>query len=188
MSPGPDGKADLVLLEPVILGAQLPAAVGEGRVCLRLEQDPNTIGEVDCDGGTNYDVSLTIDSGGTGAAGPPSLTVGSGTGDSGAGAGVLRVLLYGATTDNDATPCSAASYVTPPTRTAITTAVATSEITNTRQGGTVTVSLTGKPYSCAPWAADGPASIAMPNVSLDFVLPFGLGTQDVAQVLRLNDQ
>jgi hypothetical protein len=34
---------------------------------------------------------------------------------------------------------------------------------------------------------DAGASIAAPNASLDFVLPFGLGTQDVAQVLRLND-
>jgi len=187
-TPGADGKADLVLLQPAILGAQLPSAAGEGRVCFRIEQDPTAMGEIDCDGGTNYDVFLTIDSGGTGAAGPPSLTVGAGAGNSGAGAGVLRVLLFGATTSSDATPCTAASYVTPPTRTALTTAVSTSEITNTRQGGNVTVSLTGKPYACNPWASDGPPSIALPNVSLDFVLPFGLGTQDVAQVLRLNDQ
>jgi len=186
-TPGPDGKADLVLLEPAILGARLPSAAGEGRVCFRIEQDPDALGEIDCDGGTNYDVFLTVDSGGTGAAGTPRLTVGGGASSSGAGAGVLRVLLFGATTSSDATPCTAASYVTPPTRTALTTAVSTSEITNTRQGGTVTVSLTGKPYACTPWASDGPASIALPNVSLDFVLPFGLGTQDVAQVLRLDD-
>ena len=188
MTPGPDGKADLVLLAPVYLGAQLPAAAGSGRVCFRVEQDPDAIGEIDCDGGSNYDVFLTIDSNGSSAAGPASLTVGAGGTDSGPGAGVLRVLLYGATTSDTSTPCTAASYVTPPTRTALTTAVSTSQITDTRQGGDISVTLTGKPYSCAAWSSDGPASIALPNVSLDFVLPYGLGTQDVAQVLRLNDQ
>lgn len=74
------------------------------------------------------------------------------------------------------------------TKTALTTATATSEITDTRQGGTVTSTLTGKPYACGSWSTDGPPSIALPNVTFDFVLPFGLGTQDVAQVLRLNDQ
>ena len=39
-------------------------------------------------------------------------------------------------------------------------------ITNTRQGGTVTVTLTGKPYACTPWAADGPASIAVPTTPI----------------------
>jgi hypothetical protein len=97
------------------------------------------------------------------------------------------VLLFGATTSDDTTPCTAATYVTT-TKTALTTATATSEITDTRQGGTVTTTLTGVPYSCGQWTTDGPASIALPNVTFDFVLPFGLGTQDVAQVLRLNDQ
>ena len=186
-TPGPDGKAELVLLEPAYVGAQLPSAAGEGRVCFRIEQDPDAIGEIDCDGGTNYDVSLTADSNGTSAAGPQTLSIGAGAGDSGAGAGVLRVLLFGATTGDDATPCTDATYVTT-TRTALPTATATSEITDTRQGGTVTTTLTGLPYACDGWATDGPASVALPNVTFDFVLPFGLGTQDVAQVLRLNDE
>ena len=186
-APGPDGKAELVLLEPAYVGAHLPSAAGSGRVCFRIEQDPDALGEIDCDGGTNYDVLLTADSNGTSAEGPQTLTVGAGATDSGAGAGVLRVLLFGATTSDDTTPCTAATYVTT-TKTALTTAIATSEITDTRQGGSVTSTLTGKPYACGPWSTDGPASIALPNVTFDFVLPFGLGTQDVAQVLRLNDQ
>ena len=181
------GKAELVLLEPAYIGAHLPSAAGSGRVCFRIEQDPDALGEIDCDGGTNYDVLLTADSNGTSAEGPQTLTVGAGATDSGAGAGVLRVLLFGATTSDDTTPCTAATYVTT-TKTALTTAIATSEITDTRQGGSVTSTLTGKPYACGPWSTDGPASIALPNVTFDFVLPFGLGTQDVAQVLRLNDQ
>lgn len=184
--PGPDGKAELVLLAPAYVGAHLPSAAGSGRVCFRIEQDPDAIGEIDCDGGTNYDVFLTADSNGTGTEGPQTLTVGAGAGNSGAGAGVLRVLLFGATTSDDTTPCTAATYVTT-TRTALTTATATSEITDTRQGGTVTTTLTGKPYACGAWTTDGPASIALPNETFDFVLPFGLGTQDVAQVLRIDD-
>ena len=35
-------------------------------------------GEIDCDGGTNYDVDIVVDSAGTGPNGTPTLTVGAG--------------------------------------------------------------------------------------------------------------
>ena len=63
-------------------------------------------------------------------------------------------------------------------------------ITNARLSdggvGTQTTTLAGRPFSCGSWTEDSGASIAAPNVAMDFELPF-LGTIDIPQVLRLND-
>ena len=42
--------------------------------------------------------------------------------------------------------------------------------------------------ACDEHPAAATASIAAPNITYDFPLPANLGTQDVAQVLRLNDK
>jgi len=187
--PDLDGTTPLFLTETVYIGASVPSIAGSGRACLRIEQDPSNPGEIDCDGGSNYDVNLVVDSAGTGANGTPTLTVSTGVTDSGAGAAVIRVLATAALTPDAVTPCEAADYSPAPTvQTAFTTATATSTILNPRQGGFQTVvTLAGKPFDCNAWTENGPASIAAPNLNMDVTLPV-VGTLDIAQLLRLNDQ
>ena len=186
--PGPDGRTPLYLTATAYIGASVPSIAGSGRVCLRIEQDPAHAGEIDCDGGTNYDVDLVVDSAGLGANGTPALTVGAGPGDSGAGAAVLRVRATPALTTDGATPCEDADYSpASPIATAFTTATAKSTILNPRQGGIQTVvTLAGKPFDCDAWTENGPASLAAPNVNMDVTLPV-VGTLDIAQLLRLSD-
>ncbi len=186
--PDANGRTPLYLTATAYVGGSVPSLAGSGRACVRIEQDPVHAGEIDCDGGSNYDVDLVVDSGGTGANGTSTLTVGAGAGDSGAGAAVIRVRVTPALTTDGSTPCTDADYTTtPPIATAFTTALATSTILNPRQGGAQTlVSLTGKPFDCVAWTENGPASIAAPNLNMDVTLPV-VGTLDIAQVLRLND-
>jgi cysteine-rich repeat protein len=187
--PDANGKTPLYLTQTAYIGASVPAIAGSGRACLRIEQDPSHAGEIDCDGGTNYDVGLVVDSAGTGANGTPTLTVGAGLGDSGAGAAVIRVLATAALTPDAVTPCEDADYSPAPTvMTAFTTAIATSTILNPRQGGLQTVvTLGGTPFDCNAGSENGPASVVAPNLNMDVTLPV-VGTLDIAQALRLNDQ
>jgi hypothetical protein len=92
-------------------------------------------------------------------------------------------------TTDGITPCADADYSPAPTiETASTTAIATSTILNPRQGGAqVGVTVAGKPFDCDAWTENGPASIATPLLNVDITLPLGIGTIDIAQVLRLND-
>jgi len=185
--PDANGVAALLLTEPVILGATLPALAGTGRVCVRVRQDPDAIGRIDCDGGSNFDATITIDSQGAGAALPPVFTAGAGGDDSGPGAAIVRVLVQGATTTDATTTCEDADYsASPVTRTGFTTATAVATVQNALQGGLLTATLTGQPFTCANWTTDGGASLAAPNVNLDVPLSV-LGILDVGQVLRLND-
>jgi hypothetical protein len=181
---GADGRAALLLAEPLVLSANLPSLAGGGRVCVRVRQDPDHRGQIDCDGGSAYDVALSVDSNGTGASGPPALSIGGA--DAGPGGAVLRVIVEAGTTDDGVTPCEAATYAAP-LRTAVTTATATSSIVNAQQGGTVSVTQAARPFDCDNWVENAGASLAAPNVNMDVVLPLGLGTVDIAQVLRLND-
>ncbi len=180
-----DGIADFILSEPLTLNSSLPAAIGT--LCMRWRQDPDRVGFIDCDGGSNVDADLTIDSMGAGAAGPQSLTVSGGAGDSGAGAAVTYLTVEfaqlgpGVLCDDEGVVYSA------PSDAAVTTGQATAEIQNMLQIGTSTVQQSGQPFDCGNWTSDSGASVASPNVAFDVVLPFGLGTVDVAQVLRLND-
>jgi cysteine-rich repeat protein len=186
--PDANGKTPLYLDATAYIGASVPSIAGSGRACLRIEQDPLHPGEIDCDGGSNYDVDLVVDSAGLGANGTPTLTVGAGASDSGAGAAVIRVRATAALTPDGVTPCEDADYSPAPTvETAFTTATATSTILNPRQGGLQTaVTLAGKPFDCNAWTENGPASIAAPNLNMDVTLPV-VGTLDIAQALRLND-
>ena len=49
------------------------------------------------------------------------------------------------------------------------------------------MSQSAQPFDCGNWVEDAGASLAAPNVNMDVVLPLGLGTVDIAQVLRIND-
>ncbi|MEB2285363.1 MAG: hypothetical protein B6D46_14450 [Polyangiaceae bacterium UTPRO1] len=186
--PDVNGRTALYLTGTAYIGASVPSLAGPGRACLRIEQDPAHAGEIDCDGGTNYDVKLVVDSAGLGPNGAPTLTVGTGITDSGAGAAVLRVLVTPALTTDGSTPCENADYSPAPTiASAFTTAVAKSTILNPRQGGAQTsLTVAGKPFDCNAWTENGPASIVLPNVNMDVTLPV-VGTLDIAQALRLND-
>ncbi|MCC6765215.1 MAG: DUF4215 domain-containing protein [Deltaproteobacteria bacterium] len=186
--PDVNGRTALYLTATAYIGASVPSIAGPGRVCLRIEQDPAHAGEIDCDGGTNYDVDLVVDSAGLGANGTPTITVGAGAGDSGAGAAVIRVRATAAQTPDGVTPCEDADYSPAPTvETAFTTAIAKSTILNPRQGGAQTVvTLPGKPFDCGAWTENGPASIVAPNVNMDVALPV-VGTLDIAQALRFDD-
>ncbi len=184
-APDASGVARFNLAEDVLLYAPLPALAGGGKVCFKLRPDYDRTGLVDCDGGSNVDAELTVNSNGSGAASPPSLRVGAGVSDSGAGAAVAYVLLEAGTTGDDTTPCQDAVY-RDPVSTALTTGVSTSVIQSGLVIGAESVSLAGQPLDCTSWIADAGASIAMPNFNLDVPIPV-LGVQDVAQVLRLND-
>jgi hypothetical protein len=182
-----DGVATLLLKEPAYIGANAPSLAGGGKICFRLEQDPSANGFVDCDGGSNVNASLSVDSHGSAANGTPALTVG-GAGDSGAGAAVVRVLITGALSDDPGLDCTTADYtLAPSTQTALTTGTATSTIFNPRQGGTLTsLTLAGQPFDCDDWTENSGASIVLPNTNMDVPVPF-VGTFDLSQTLRLND-
>ena len=184
-APGPDGRAAFVLTQPVVLGASLPSLGGPGKVCVRVRQDPDHIGEIDCDGGSAYGVDLSVDSQGAGPNGTPTVTVGTG-GDAGPGGALLRVVIEAATTDDGVTLCEDADYAAP-LAIGVTTAAASSTILNPQQGGSTTVVQTGQPFNCSNWIENAGASVAGPNANMDVELPLGLGTFDLAQVLRLND-
>lgn len=180
-----DDVARFYLTEEVLLSAPLPALAGGGRVCMKVRPDYDRAGFIDCDGGSNTDVALTVDSNGAGAAGPSALTVGANPGDSGAGAAVAYVILTAGSTTDNTTPCEDAIYQDP-LPTALTTGTAHTEILNGLNIGAVSVTMAGQPFDCSSWAVDSGASVAWPNFNLDVNIPV-LGPQDVAQVLRLND-
>jgi hypothetical protein len=188
--PDGDGIARLILAESVVLGASLPTLAGAGRVCYRLRQDPDHRGFVDCDGGSNTDVELSLDSHGADPDGPSTFTIPADVTDSGAGAVVVRVLLEAAATSDAVTPCEEAEFSVP-IRTAFTTSTATSVILNAQLlgGGTGTIvgAMAGQPFDCSNWTENAGASIVVPNLNTDVELPLGLGTMDLTQLLRLND-
>lgn len=198
-----EGRAPLSWLTTTFLGANLLDTAQEfgqrGRICVRVQQDPEHTGWLDCDGGTGADAALSVDSNLGGPPPPdpvPSLTV-PGAADPGApaGAGVLRVLLQFAVDDANDTPCHTLDYSSAPAiPTAFTTATATATVLDDwidglgpASRGINTVSLGGVPFSCAAWGqASGPAaSIGAPFFTLDFVAPLLLSLVDVSQVLRL---
>lgn len=180
-----DDVARFHLTEEVLLSAPLPALAGGGRVCMKVRPDYDRAGFVDCDGGSNTDVSLSVDSNGAGASGPPTFVVGANASDSGAGAAVAYIVLTAGSTTDNTTPCTDAIYQDP-LHTAVTTGVAQTQILNGLNVGTVSISMGGQPLDCSTWSADTGASLVWSNVNMDVNIPV-LGPQDVAQILRLND-
>ena len=182
---GVDDVAPFYLTEKASLSSPLPALAGGGKVCVRVSPDHSTRGFIDCDGGSNADAELSIDSNAGGPADPSVLSVGGNPADSGAGAAVAYLIIESASTGDDLTPCEDAVF-SEPIRTAVTTGVARSEILNGLVVGNVVVSLSGQPFDCSNWTTDAGASLAWPSYNLDVPIPF-LGVQDVSQIQRLND-
>ncbi len=190
-APGPDGVAELTLANgPVVIGASVPDPLGiptEGYACFEFTQDPSNTGWIDCDGGSNAGVTLTVNSNGAGEAGPPVLTVGAGGSDSGVGAAVIRVLIRGAMTESDSEDCSMADFSgEPQSATALTTGTVYTTIEDPIQTGLAVVSLAGAPLDCGNWTENGGGSIVAANANMDVPVPV-FGTLDIAQALRLND-
>jgi cysteine-rich repeat protein len=183
--PDGTGVAPFYLDGEMLMSSPLPALAGGGRVCMHVRPDYDNVGFIDCDGGSNVDAALSVDSNGAGAAGAPSLTVAGGAGDSGAGAAVAYIILTAGSTSDNATPCEDAIYQDP-IQVAVTTGIAQSQILNGLVVGNVATSLTGQPFDCTNWVPDVGASVVWPNYNLDVNVPV-LGPQDVTQVLRLND-
>ncbi len=184
---GVDGIAALIVKQTAYIGANAPSLGGGGKACFRIEQDPSNLGFVDCDGGSNVDASLSVDSHYASANDVPALTIG-GLGDSGAGAAVIRVLITGSLSDDPDLACEDANYAGARfTTTAFTTGTARGTIFHPRQGGTsTTLALSGQPFNCANWTENSGGSIVAPNTNMDVTVG-GLGTFDLVQTWRLND-
>lgn len=210
-SVGPDGRAELRLVEPVVYGgANYPASSFEanvpGKVCVRIWS--TTSGWIDCNGGSNADASLTVDSDGPNPpSGPPELTVPAGGDDSGTGAGILPVQLQFVTLNTTMMEdqswdrvCNTVDYSSVPVySSAFVTGMATSTVLNgwgnsldgsvLEPKGTLQVSLSGMPFACSGWGSAGSTrpSLVLPFYSLDHpnppVLPGGL-VEDLALALR----
>lgn len=198
-----NGRSSLEWLTTTYVGANLPDAAHDlgqqGRVCLRIQQDPDHTGWIDCDGGTNAAASITVDSN-LGAPPPPNpvpvlSAPGAADGAAPAGSALVRVILQLATAPNDDVPCNSLDYASSPAiPTAFTTATGTSTVTEDlidgngpASRGVNSVSLAGTPFACASWgAASGPnASIVAPLFALDFIAPILGVTVDVSQAARL---
>lgn len=216
---GPDGKAELRLMQPVVMtganyvgAAFLLIAPGyPGKICVKISQSEP--GWIDCNGGSNADVTHSIDSQGADLAAAGVLTLSDGGADSGAGAAVLPVNVqfvgvdvppgspgYPEDTSWDK-PCSEVDYSAAVN---IVTAFGTGSVTSTvlngwgsnlgdpnikEAKGTLSVTLPGKPFDCANWGAS-PApnpAIAVPLYAMDYLPPV-LGAsgfaEDVALTLR----
>jgi hypothetical protein len=198
--PDSNGVATLELAEPVFVGARLPfiaQQLGEqGRVCFKMQPDPDDVGWIDCDGGSSAAVAISVDSNGAGSSSAPTLSIGSGP-DSGPGAGVVRVQYQFTKTSDNATPCDAADYSgSPVLKTALTTATGTATVLNTLQNSRdpstyidpdTTIALAGQPFDCSRFGLlTSPASsLVVPAFAVDYVPPIVGDTYDIAKAVRL---
>lgn len=190
-----DGRASLTLGSPAILSAKLPTLSGQNaRLCFRIEQDPDQTGWIDCNGGSNADVFLSVDSNGAAANEESILSVSGGGSDSGPGAAVVHVLVQMATSSSGSVSCTDSDFVgSPVVRTAFTTATVTSLINELRQheeapanypSGSSVMTVVGKPFDCNQWVEGYRASIAAPLHQLDNSPGVLTGLYDVAQAIR----
>lgn len=198
-NPDGNGIATLELAEPVYIGARLPSiaqSLGErGRVCFKMESDPDDVGWVDCDGGSNASVAISVDSNGAGGSSSPQLNIGAGP-DSGPGAGLVRVQYQFTKTSDNLIPCDAADYsASPVLETALTTATGTATVLNTLQNSRdpsthvdphTTIALAGQPFDCNTFGLlTSPAtSLVVPAFALDYVPPIVGDTYDIAKAVR----
>ena len=201
-----NGVAALTWVGTSYLGANFVSQAQQlgqqGTICVRLAQDPNSNGWIDCDGGTNANASLSVDSQLNNPPPPnpaPVLTApGAADGAAAAGSGLIRVAMQFAVLASNDADCSAADYsASPAIATAFSTATATSTVVNDwingagpQSMGVNATTLSGVPFSCADWGsgAGSNASIAAPLFALDFTAPILNTIVDVSQVLRLNLQ
>ncbi len=191
-SPGADGRAQLNLAAPVIIGDKKATSFATGWACWRLRQDPAytsvTDSFVDCDGGTRTNVTYSIDSNGSAAPGPAVLTIDTSLdGAAPAGAAVIRILMQSGETGSDSSNCDTVNWAAIPDQAiAIATGTVTAIITEMRQGGTGTASRDGAPIPCSTWSNGTTGSLAFPLYGFDQSIPLS-GTQDKANVVRLQD-
>jgi hypothetical protein len=206
---GGNGQAPVTLGAPVVIGAQQPTLASDDWICVRIEA--NGSGWVDCDGGSNADVTATVDSN-TAAAPPPPLwdnawvTVSPNATNSGVGAAVVPVSIK---TQTLATTCpgpSDASWtaISASTTWAV-TGTSTSTITEGRQcpggGGLApscpappyTASLVGSNLTCTGWTTQTGRSLVAPLFIFDQDFganPLGgtFGIGDISVAGRLSAQ
>jgi len=203
--PDANGIAEVEFARARVIRVQEPDLAGTGWICVRAES--NGPGWVDCDGGSNANVSATVDSNGAAAPPPPSwdaswVTAPSGVSNSGPGAAIIPVLMK---VLRQATPCPGPSdavwNTVNTTDTVLGTGTVTSTITESQQctgGGGIFPSCPASPYvvtlsgtnlSCANWSTQTLKGMAAPLFILgeDFGTvagqTFGLG--DIALVARL---
>jgi hypothetical protein len=205
-SPDANGVASLSISTPVVIGAQDPSALDDNFNCWRIES--NGTGFVDCDGGSNVDGAVTVNSNTTAAPPPPDwddawLTAPSGVTNSGAGAALIPITIKTQNAVACPAPDDASWAAITPHHTVAVTGTATTTITNARKcpGGSglvgncpnppYVVSLAGANFNCSNWTTNSGAKIVIPNLDLD--VDFGtalgatLGIGDIAETLRLND-
>ncbi|MFP6663559.1 MAG: hypothetical protein VCC00_05110 [Deltaproteobacteria bacterium] len=205
---GLTGRADLIVSQPVVIAAglnsQAPNCGGSCVACWRIEDDTTALGFVDCDGGSNADATLTVDSNGSAAPPAPSfdtswLAAGVASGDDGAGAAVVRVAVKRMRVNGTST-CPAvgsASWDSVTTeRLALVTGTTTTTIQDRRRcGGSLfgtscssanpyLVSLTGSNLSCTDWGNASGVKFVISVANLDENIGGSWSTGDIAQVVR----
>jgi hypothetical protein len=206
-APDAAGIARLRLLSPFVVGASLDQrAPGCGKACVscwRLVPLREQPGWVDCDGGSNADATLVIDSKQRRPPPPPrsgTLAVASARRDSGPGAAALPVRVHYVRL-NKTSRCPAADS----TRweqedvtvldTVMVTGEAVSTIHNPRRcapafnicprDNPYQVTLRGANLSCSQWHTPPEAQFVIPLHSLDTSILDKIAIGDIAQVLRL---
>jgi hypothetical protein len=142
---GANGIAPLALGEDVIIEGLV---VDNSRLCLKFFA-ADSVGEIDCDGGTAYDILATR----------PSLAPGvdfeiqTGLG-SAAGAGNGELILMGQfqlVPANDSTPCAQVTYTNPVQDFGLTTTNGISEVDDT----VLSLTIPGQPFNCAQFGTAG---------------------------------
>ena len=207
---GLTGRADLIVRDPVVLGAglnsQTPGCGGSCAACWRIEDDTTALGFVDCDGGSNADATFLVDS--NGSAAPPApgfdpawLSVGTGSGDSGAGAAVVRVAVQRLRVNGTSTCPGVADSAwqgVAVEQFAMVTGTSTTRIEDRRRcGGSLfgtscpsdspyTVALGGSNLSCEDWGDASGAKLVMSAANLDEAIGGSWDTGDIAQVIRFS--
>jgi len=186
--PGGDGVAPLAVASNSFIGF---GVIDGSIVCARIDAAGST-GKIDCDGGTPVDVTVTQNSNGAGANDPPVVQTEQGApGPAGSGYVVVTARLAQCPNDpscalvNDPADCLDPGTVNydafPSAQGAFTTGTATATVQNASQGGNPTISVTGRPFSCASWTTDGPGVLEAPVPFLDSVVG------DLANVVQLDD-
>jgi hypothetical protein len=142
---GANGIAPLTLGQDVIIEALV---VDNSRLCLKFSA-ADSVGEIDCDGGTAYDILATR----------PSLAPGvdyeiqTGLG-SAAGAGNGELILMGQfqlVAATDSTPCAQVQYTNPIQDFGLTTTNGISEVDDT----VLSLTIPGQPFNCATFGTAG---------------------------------
>ncbi len=207
-APDGNGVATLSLASAVVIDAQQPSAASNDHVCTRLEA--NGVGSIDCNGGTNADATVVVDSHTTSA--PPAPTwdntwltyPANPATNTGNGAAAIPILLKSqSTTAACPGPADSSWTAIAGATTWAVTGTATTTINNARKcpGGNgltgtcsnspYTVTLSGTNFNCSNWTTNSGARLVIPLAELD--VDFGsaigqtFGVGDLATVIRYDD-